>query len=176
MSRARIYDRLENWGRYWRDTDGQFTRCRSLESRFVFHRHLDSRIEADAEQERIAKRPPEPEMRDAELVNAAWKRCSKDTKKMLQFSFCFGRVDDRFVCERCGIRKEALPLRFARAIAEIARELDEPKIRPTMPRNNSRTRPDKAHPADSAETEAQSAPTSTVAASSLETEETEDQT
>ena len=140
---AHIRSRLENFGKYWRDYGGDFKRCRSLEHRYITHRHLDSRIEAEAEQERIAARPPAPDMRDALVVHDAWRKCSKETKRVLKWSFCMGRVSDQTICNRCGIQPQALNLRFARACLEIATRLDNPIFADRIAPNNSRI----SHPA-----------------------------
>ena len=144
---TQVRERLQNWGRYWRDNDADFGRCLSLESRYTTHRHLDSMRETEYEQERVASRPPAPKMDDAIEVNEAWKRCTRDAKRLLKWSFCMGRLSDQTICNRCGITLDALPLRFARACREIGRILDTPNFADTIPPNNSSTSPDKDTPA-----------------------------
>lgn len=171
MTKSHIHRRLINWGRYWRDFGGDFKRCQSLESKYIDHRSIDSRLAADDEQEKVASRPPAPEMLDAIVVNEAWKKCTGRTKDMLKFSFCFGKVDDDFVCGRCGIGEELLPLRFSKAVREIELTLDAPKVRDTIRPDNPRTRSNLSPPSDSDETEADKATNSQVAASLQETQD-----
>lgn len=136
---TRLHDRLSNWGRYWRDHGGDFNHCRSLEHKYLreYDDELKSMLAAEAAQERQARKPPKAEMRDAIIVNEAWKRCRRDSKKLLKWSFCMGRLSDEDISDACGITLAALPLRYAKAVREIGRVLDTPRFEDRIALDNS---------------------------------------
>lgn len=135
MTKTHIRDRLENFGRYWRDHDGDFSRCRSIEHRYL--RQLDSAIAAEVAQDEQASKPPAPDRHDAELVHDAWRRCSGRTKKLLKWSFCMGRQSDQAIANRAHVSVDHLSLHFHRALREIQQILDTPDFGDRIPLDNS---------------------------------------
>lgn len=142
MTKTHIRDRLLNWGRYWRDHNGQFNgHCRSIEHRYVRGKDEAGLLEAEAQQARVTV---PPDVLDAELVNSAWKQCTQSTKKLLKWSFCFGPVESDAarakVCNRCGIRADpasVLEIAIYKAVKEIERVLDTSSFLENDPRNSS---------------------------------------
>ncbi len=139
MTKPRTRDRLVNWGRYWRDHNGDFGRCRSIEHRYLreYDPEAKSLLAAEAAQEEQASKPPAPEMRDAIVVNEAWKRCRRDVKQLLKWSHCMGRVDDEFLCQRLRIPADQLSLRYAKALRQIEGVLDTPNFEDRIRLDNS---------------------------------------
>lgn len=145
-----IRNRLENWGRAYRDTNGTFGHCRSIEHRYVPDKSL---LHSEQAQEEQVSKPPAPDLRDAEAVNLAWKKCSLKTKKLLKWSFCMGRVSDEMVCRRCGMRAEPpfiLARAFYQATKEIERMLDDGTNGARITPDNSSSRADTLPPATAA--------------------------
>lgn len=146
--------------------------CRSIEHRYIPSDKEKALMHAEQVQEERAARGPAPDMRDALIVNDAWKQCGPRTKKLLKWSFCMGKRSDQTVCQECRIRVDPptiLALAFYNACKEIERMLDEPAaMSDRLAPDNPRTRADKLPPASKAAT--QTAP-SAVRATPKETED-----
>lgn len=129
-------ERLENWGRFWRDGKPQPSHCRSIE-----HRYVPERLQEDEREDRAQPKREAPDWRDAELVNEAWRRCTRKTRLLLTWLYSAPK-SYAAICKRLQIREHP-PHHFVRArhIAEreIALVLDNPLAADRMVANSTST-------------------------------------
>ena len=116
--------RLENWGLCLRDDHWHRGHCRSIEHKYSPERGLEA-LEA--------KREPKPylDYRDAEIVEAAWRKVSDRKQQQVLRLVYIWRAPSHFVCRRLRIVNDkngiAFRLELGRAERAIGRLLELPR-------------------------------------------------